>query len=350
MASHAQRLQMSKCMSGKHATGDPHAAVSNHAQLTCISCHNPHVSVKVTGKQVFNKSCNKCHSAAQQNFCTEKPAVLKAADYNCVKCHMPKSGTIDIPHVTVTDHWIRVPATAAVKNKVKEFAGIYCINNYKSDEETRGRAYIGHYEKFSGEKSSIDSAMKYLDAPSLPVKNTDALIHLWYVKQDYASIIRTAATLKPAGETKPWLCYRIGRAYFNNSNMALAEAWYKRAVELAPENLDFINSLGALYVNMDEHEKALQVLNNSLGKNPKQSEPLANIGFIYAKQQQFDKALEYYNKAIALDPDLEQALLNKAGVLNITGRRAVAKQLLQRLLRLDPQNAMVKELLRSLGG
>lgn len=349
MASHAQRLQMSKCMNGgtKAAAGSGKSG-NNHTQLTCISCHNPHVSVKVTGRQVFNNSCNNCHSSSQKNFCTEKQTLLKAAAYDCVKCHMPKSGTIDIPHVTVTDHWIRVPATTAVKNKLKEFAGIYCINNNNSDHETRGRAYTSYYEKFTGEKSAIDSAMKYLDAS--PEKNTDALIHLWYVKQDYASIIKAAATLKPAAENKPWLCYRIGRAYYNNNNMTLAEAWYKRSVELAADNLDFINALGALYVNTDEYEKALQVLNSSLLKNPKQSEPLTNIGFVYAKQQQFGKALEYYNKAIALDPDLEQALLNKAGVLNIMGRKQEAKQTLQRILKLNPENVMVKELLKSLAG
>jgi tetratricopeptide (TPR) repeat protein len=69
---------------------------------------------------------------------------------------------------------------------------------------------------------------------------------------------------------------------------------------------------------------------------------------VYAKQQQFDKAIFYYNKAISLDPDFEQALLNKAGVLNITGQKAASKQLLQRLLKLNPNNVMVKQLLQQM--
>ena len=171
---------------------------------------------------------------------------------------------------------------------------------------------------------------------------------MWYLKQDYASIIKKAATLKPNDQTKPWLCYRIGRAYYNNSNFNLAEGWYKKAVELASANLDFINALGALYVQVDENEKAINTLENSLTQNPKQPEPLTNLGFVYAKQQQFDKAIFYYNKAISLDPDFEQALLNKAGVLNITGQKVASKQLLQRLLKLNPNNVMVKQLLQQM--
>lgn len=342
MASHAQRLQMSKCfIATAGQDGSEHAGA-----LTCISCHNPHVSVKVTGKQVFNNSCGKCHSPAKNNTCTASPASQKAAGYNCVQCHMPRSGTVDIPHVTVTDHWIRVPATRSEKMKVKEFAGIYCINNNRSDDETRGRAYIGHFEKFSGERSSIDSAARYLDMP--PVKSTDALIHLWYVKGDYERIVRAAASLKPAGETNPWLCYRVGRAYFHNGNLDIAEAWYRQAVSLAPENLDFINALGTLYADRKEDEKALRVLGSSLDRNPRQSEPLTNIGFVYARQQQYEKALAYYDQALALDPDLEQALLNKAAVLNILKRKPEARKLLQRLLRKDPRNTMVRQLLNSL--
>lgn len=341
MASHAQRLQLSKCFVAS-------ADQQGHSTLTCISCHNPHVSVKVTGKQVFNNSCNKCHSKQQKNECTEAPAKLQAASFNCVKCHMPKSGTIDIPHVTVTDHWIRVPATKSAKDKVKQFAGIYCINNPASDDFTKAKAYIGYVEKFSGETGSIDSATKYMAKSASSPQHVDALIHLWYVKGDYASVVRQAASIKLAEQTNAWLCYRVGRAYASNNNYNLAEGWYKKSVELAPQNLDFINALGTLYANLGQMEKAMQILTNSLNKNPKQSEPLTNIGFLYAKQQQYEQALNYYNRALALDPDLEQALLNKAAVLNITGKKVEARKLLQQILKRNPGNELVKGLLQTI--
>src|SRR5690606_23348232 len=118
MASHAQRLQMSKCfLSSSHET----------QKLTCITCHNPHVSVKVTGKQVFNNACQSCHNMQDSLMilCSDekvkKMSIVLTSDgnpttprikssANCVSCHMPRSGTVDIPHVTVHDHKIQIPA------------------------------------------------------------------------------------------------------------------------------------------------------------------------------------------------------------------------------------------------
>lgn len=337
MASHAQRLQMSTCFVA--------ARKQEHGKaLTCISCHNPHVSVKVTGSGVFNTSCNNCHTTQKKNTCTADPSIIKAADNNCVKCHMPKSGTIDIPHVTVTDHWIRKPATNKAKATLKKFAGIYCINNPSSDLPTKGAAYLSYFEKFSGEKSSIDSATVYLGNDASP----DALIHLWYLKEDFGAIVKKASSLNPEDQTKPWLCYRVGQAFKNTGNGASALIWYQRAITLAGNNLDFINALGALYVEMGDDANAKKVLESSLAKNPKQSAPWCNLGFMLARNGAHAEALTYYNKALALDPDFEQALFNKAAVLNLMGKKEETRRLLQRLLKLNPQNDMVKSLLQQL--
>lgn len=337
MASHAQRLQMSSCFVA--------ARKQEHGKaLTCISCHNPHVSVKVTGSGVFNNSCNNCHTSQQKNTCTETPAKLKAADNNCVKCHMPKSGTIDIPHVTVTDHWIRKPAGKKAKSDLKAFVGIYCINNPASDLQTKASAYLSYFEKFSGEKISLDSATIYMGKEP----NADALIHLWYLKEDFGAIAKKAIALKAEEQNKPWLCYRIGQAFKNTGNATVAAVWLQRAITLAPENLDFINALGALYVETGDDARAKQLLENSLKKNPKQSEPWCNLGFMLARSGSHEAALGYYNKALALDPDFEQALFNKAAVLNMMGKNTETRQILLKLLKLNPQNDMVRSLLQQL--
>ena len=331
MASHAQRLQMSKCFETAQHTN----------KLTCITCHNPHVSVKVTGTQVYNKSCNTCHTSQQKNACTAASSMLTAAQNNCVKCHMPKSGTIDIPHVTVTDHYIRKPASTQAKKTLKEFVGIYCINNKNSDNETRGKAYVAYVEKFSASNQNLDSAHFYLS--QYASSNTDALIHLLYTKQDFAGVLKQAAALKPNTENSAWLCYRIGRSYFVNTNYNLAKAWYKRAVEIAANNLDFMNALGAAYIELNEFEKAQEVLDNSIAKNNKQPEPYSNLGYLYAKQMQFEAAINFYNKALALDPDFEQALVNKAAVLNVMGKKAEAQRLIQQVLKRNPNSVLAKQ-------
>lgn len=344
MASHAQRLKMSKCFLSEQNSGQS----SHSSKLTCISCHNPHVSVKVTGKQVFNNVCGNCHN--MQSACTEKLSVRKVNNDNCWGCHMPKSGTIDIPHVTVTDHWIRIPVKQQQKKALKEFAGIYCINNPQSDAFTKSKAYLSYFEKFEGEATSLDSAQLYLKEEKgiSETDLTDARIHFFYLREDYNAIMQQSRNLDANTCNNAWTCYRVGQAFQNTGVSQSAEAWYKRAVTLAPANLDFINKLGSIQIELDNIAVGIQTLASSIKRNPKQASALTNIGFGYLKQGNTQLAMKYYDDALALNPDFEQALLNKAGLYNYLGNSQQAKIILKQLLKRNPQNVQVKQLLEQL--
>jgi len=346
MASHAQRLQMSKCfLSAKSSVS---ATQTHTSKLTCITCHNPHVSIKVTGKQVFNNACGSCHDI--KTACTEKLSLRTAKNDNCWGCHMPKSGTIDIPHVTVTDHWIRIPVKQQQKKALKEFAGIYCINNSESDVFTRAKAYLSYYEKFAGETSSLDSAKSYLKNEK-GITETDLLdvrIHFFYLRQDYTSIVQLSRNIDVNICPNAWTSYRVGQAYQNTGVPQTAEIWYKRAVQLAPSNLDFINKLGSIQIELDNTASGINILTSSLQRNPKQPVALTNIGFGYLKQGNTKLAMKYYDDALLLNPDFEQALLNKAGLYNYLGNAQQAKIILKKMLTRNPENVQVKQLLEQL--
>ena len=339
MASHAQRLQLSKCFIASNK-GD-------QTKLTCITCHNPHVSVKVTGKQVFNTACMNCHSGTQG--CKEKEQIRLKQDNNCWGCHMPKSGTIDIPHVTVTDHRIRVPVKKAQTKSIKEFAGIYCINNVESDQHTKLRAYLSYFEKFEGESSSLDTVATFIQSNNTDdAFGLDLKIHFYYLRNDYQSIIKLASNMQANEVTDPWICYRIGQAYQNMQQAQTALPWYIAANHLAPENLDFANKLGACWIQIGKVNEGIKLLNLVLQQNPKQPEALTNIGFGYASLQDYNMAMTCYNKALQLDPDMQQALLNKAALCNLNGDKAMAKKLLNHILKDSPDNNYIKELLKTL--
>lgn len=346
MASHAQRLQLSKCFiasSKSNNTGEK--AVG----LTCINCHNPHVSVKVTGKETFNNACLKCHQSA--DACKEKASVKMANNNNCVACHMPKSGTIDIPHVTVHDHWIRKPAKQKDIESMKTFAGIYCINNQESNALIKANAFINYVEKFDGEKSSLDSANGLLNALSKDENADDVLdarIHLLYLQNKDEDIIAQSRFAKIADIKNPWMCYRIGQAFQNAGDAGTAEKWYSKAVELAPENLEFINKWAGAKIQLDKNEEAIAVIDGLLAKNPKLVDAFVNKGFALVKLNRQAEAMSCYKQAIQLDCDNQQALLNRAGLLHLMGKDEEAKKDLKHLLKLNQQNEYVKGLLSSL--
>ena len=58
---------------------------------------------------------------------------------------MPKSESIDIPHVTITDHYIR----ANIDNKTNQsnkFLGLFSINEDNPDDLTLGKANLSQFK------------------------------------------------------------------------------------------------------------------------------------------------------------------------------------------------------------
>lgn len=347
MASHAQRLQLSKCfIEGNKNTkqGDKSFETLN---LTCITCHNPHVSVKKTGTQIFNTACINCHNEPQETKCTETEKVRMASNNNCVQCHMPRSGTIDIPHVTVHDHWIKKPTKQKEIKDIEEFAGLYCINNKNTTELSRVKGLINYVEKFEGKPEALQEAATYFKTDYKQNDWLDAQIHLHYLQADYNAIIAKASFIKVQEQTSAWLCYRVGQAFQSNNDFVRAELFYQKAVDLSPNSIDFIDKLGQVKIQLNKLDEAIKILQANLLLNAKQANSLTNLGFAYIKQGNIPLAKSYYQKALQLNPDYEQALFNLAAVYHMEGNTAEAKKLLQQIMQLNPTNTQVKQLLES---
>lgn len=348
MASHAQRLQMSKCFleSNKSTANDGNNF--NKLSLTCITCHNPHVSVKVTGNQVFNSACLKCHNS---NACKEQPDKLAATSNNCVQCHMPSSGSIDIPHVTVHDHKIGIPVSMAEVKAAKEFEGIYCVNYSSPDETTKAGAYLNYYEKFEGEPHSLDSGQAFLAKLQLTPIQRDLNIHLLYLQNNWGVLTNLANSkeeYKAQNLNNDWSAYRIGQAFQNLGQVNNALAYYERAEQLAPKHPEWRNKLGVALIQLGNFQKAEALLETSLKLNPLQEEPWVNLGFAKLNLGKKLDAMNAYNNALKLNPDQAQALLNRAALYYMDGKVQEAKADLKQILTRQPNNEEVKNLLKKI--
>ena len=136
--------------------------------MSCITCHNPHVSVKFTPRSQYLNACQGCHgSAAGQHPCSETAQARAAKNNDCVTCHMPHNGSIDIPHVAVTDHFIRKrPVDDSMARKITAFLGLKCFNNDHPGAITTARGYMEFYERYAQSKGLLDSALFYLGRQS----------------------------------------------------------------------------------------------------------------------------------------------------------------------------------------
>ena len=367
MASHADRLKQSACFIKSYEKIQNKNILKPYKEaMTCITCHNPHVSVRETNANVFNDACLSCHNTKTENENTKlklqnaHKLFKKNTWSNCVSCHMPVSGSSDIPHVTVHDHYIRKPITVEEKNKIKTFIGLFAINEKKPDSLTIAKAYINQYDKFDTKNNYLDSALNYLSNPKEFEKNRYALIQLYFIRNDFNAIITCINKLgearclnelfikKTYDNTDAWSCYRIAESYYYKNQITKALMWFKRAIDLAPYHLDFRNKYGTTLASTNQLSEAETQFNFILKENQKYVSAYSNLGYIKLLQGKESDALILYKKGESIDPDNELLLLNLSAYYLYKHENKIAKKYLQHLHKLYPKNEKVNVALNKL--
>jgi Cytochrome c554 and c-prime/Tetratricopeptide repeat len=337
MASHVERMQMSKCY-------------VNSGQMSCITCHNPHIPVKATPAKQFNAACINCHNAAPQKLCTEKISTRSTNNDNCYECHMSKNESVDIPHVAVHDHRIVKRIGAATNSTEPDaFVQLKCYNNANPDARSKARGYLEFYERYSPNKLLLDSAVKFLqhDKQQAEIQNVD-LIRLAFLQNNYNEIIRLATNFPAEKIKEHWNAYRIAEAYTNLNKLAEAEKYFEQACKLCKYNLDYQQKLATCYIDLEKFDKASAVLQFINNENPKLGKAHIDLGFLSQRKGDWTSALKFAQTAQMLEPDNVQNLINLSVAYYNTNQKQKIKLLLQHAMRLQPQNAQVQAMLKDI--
>ena len=338
MASQADRLRLSECF--------------KKSEMTCITCHNPHKSVKATNREIFNQKCESCHSRADAKTCSASQPEREAAGNDCSGCHMPVSGSSDIPHVRITDHFISKKNTTPTKSKIPEttekpaFLGLQILTKEHATALDMARGYLALYDKYMPAPMVLDSALHYLKASKLPEAQTfKTWVHYYFTREDFPSLAAFSQKIPFEKLDDGWTAYRIGEAFFKLGKLPEAEHYFAKATEVLTFNLDFQEKLGTVQVALGKLKEAEQTFDFILKENPKRQVALCNLGYAKVLQGNWEAGEQLYDRAIQLDPDYEQALLNKAAARLFKKDKAGAQKLLNRILKINPANEQVKKAL-----
>ncbi len=378
IASQADRLRKSACF-------------QKSGTLTCTTCHDPHESPRVSGREEFNDTCRGCHNSPGEVQCS----MAAVPSQDCVGCHMRAGGTRDIPHVHFTDHYIRKrPAAAAAAEKPNLPAVPPLLPMLQAGEPAmqlmqRGLAYFQFHQTMIAEPAYLDSAIALLTAA------------------------RRQQALRQDGEDD----YALGGAYFLTGQLALAEAALRETVRRNPTHARAYYVLGNVLLQAQRLQEALQAfamgqqaqplfLENYLGLAQAQmaagsfDAAAANLAHVIAQdslsfpeafyyygqlahnRREFAAARSFYRRALARNPDMvlawlntgathifEQnwraaiacfdailqrlpdhvpALMNKAVCLRNLGENKAARTIVNRVLTLEPRNQNALNLLAEL--
>lgn len=120
------------------------------------------------------------------------------------------------------------------------------------------------------------------------------------------------ATMSPDKEKEASFYYTMGVSALNEGNVQNAFVHFQKAYQLNPYNKEIMNSLGLVYSQLEENDKARDLFLKAIAEDPNFAEAHNNLGVTYMKMERWSDAVESFKRALAnpLYPTHERAFYN----------------------------------------
>jgi tetratricopeptide (TPR) repeat protein len=105
-----------------------------------------------------------------------------------------------------------------------------------------------------------------------------------------------------------------------------------------PNNTDVIYNLAMCYTDLDEPNKAIELLERCIAIAPRFANAHVALGFAYIKAGDTRKAKHYLEKALEIEPDNPHAHRNLGGIYGNEGNNRKSAEHLKKALEADPNN------------
>ena len=121
-----------------------------------------------------------------------------------------------------------------------------------------------------------------------------------------------------------------GDVYYNEGNLARAVREYRKGLELDPENINLLNSLGVTLAQMNQYRRAIPLFEQVLAINSNDFMALFNLGFALLTRHETETALARFEEALKIDSRNFGLLLQLGKLYCRAGRYEEAVDVLQK--------------------
>jgi tetratricopeptide (TPR) repeat protein len=135
----------------------------------------------------------------------------------------------------------------------------------------------------------------------------------------------------------------LGNLYRRQGAFEQAQEFLNRALEIQPDDPEINYGLGMLYAQQSQMQQASDYLQRAIELRPDYPEALNNLGILFVREQNYSKAEEQFRACIRVAPNFDQSYLNLARLDAMRGDKEGAREIVQELLRLQPQNASARQ-------
>ncbi len=182
---------------------------------------------------------------------------------------------------------------------------------------------LGHLYLNKSDKIHAVTAFKLAQelSPENPYYNNS--LAYAYVKaelyDDAIEYYQTAIKLNPDSEWTSIVCHALGAIYAEiKNNFDAAEATFNAGSLLDPNNVDIRLSLGDLYMNQNDLDKAIKTYCDAIAVDPENYLTYAKTGLALWEKDYIEESIVAFHKSIDLNPDFEIAQ-NNLGVVYLDG-------------------------------
>jgi Flp pilus assembly protein TadD len=124
--------------------------------------------------------------------------------------------------------------------------------------------------------------------------------------------------------------HTLGLVYLDKRNHERALDCLVRAAMLDPKNWMTLTALSLNYLRLGANEMAAQTLERALAIRPMDASIFASLGEIHRNEREYETAQQAYRQALTLDPNLESAAIGLALCLSALGQSSEAANVLKR--------------------
>jgi len=139
-------------------------------------------------------------------------------------------------------------------------------------------------------------------------------------------------------------CWGVGDIYLNNKQYDKAEFYFKKAIDLAPEEHSYHYLLGCTYTYMKEIDKAIFHLEKAIELDDSVNIYWEQLGWVVGHNRDIDKGIEYLKKSLSLNPKSVHSLKDICMLYTKEQRFNEALVCIEKAERHKPDDPEIKQL------
>jgi tetratricopeptide (TPR) repeat protein len=142
--------------------------------------------------------------------------------------------------------------------------------------------------------------------------------------------------------------YNLGLVYERMGKKELAEAQYRKTLELKPDHAEANNNLGIQYFQQGRQQESIEFFQRAIESNPDYADAYNNLANVYFVSGERDKAMAQYKKTIELNPLCAEAYSGLGAIYSQIGKDEEAMSLLKKAIEINPALAQAYNNLASI--